>query len=430
MKRRDNFAIGFIIYMAVLFLVIMGGLALLWFRMDAYEKSRPDNELKKLVRETDSGYWRRLLVEKGLDEKYVNTIDLESVSFHKKMGFYTDSEPVYGISFGNAEMLLARFRHGEELSFGYNAWEIGDISLSGSGLCVYVPQEAVIRVDGKEIGNEYLAQENAQGLQLGIFDENRENAPHLSKYELNDVYGMEGVTVEDGKGNELEVSYSSGTSYYYAPYTSDYKIIVPAGSEVTVNDILLTKDNAKIETVKNKDFEGIEEYVPFVPEQTAYIIEGLVMPPEVKAAAKDGKELELTAEGTNYIYDIKNTLPGELSNHILNVFDAYTAYLGNRNKNSMANYSRYASYLLPGSEAAERASQAQSSIRYASYVKTKSVNIDSYTPYSDDMFTSRVNFELEKGGETGEVNSYLFIFVKSNGAWKVVRVLNKTAFFG
>ncbi len=427
--KKNKFAIGFTVYMALLSVIMIGCLSLLWFRMDAYEKSRPDNRIAELVSEADSSFWREFLMEQGLSARYVDTLDLETVSFYKKMDLYTEAVPTYGIRFGDTEVLVARLRSGEALSFGYHTWEPDSICLAESKLCLYIPQNAVILVNGAPIGTKYPVWENAQALQLGVFDENRADAPHLDKYELNDIYEPDGITVEDDNGNALVLSYTAGSSYYYVPYMSDYTITVPTGCTVMINGILLTEDNARLETSPHKDFEGIEDFVPFVPGQTTYTIEGLVMPPEVQVLSENGETMECTIEDTAYVCEIGDTPSDTLSAYILTVFDAYMAYSGNRGQDLSANYSRYVSYLVPGSEAADRAAQARTSIQWAKDSKTSSVSLSAYTPYSEDLFTCQVDFVLADDSAAGNTNSYLFIFVKYNGAWKVVRVLNKTAFF-
>lgn len=428
--ERNGFAAGFTIYMLCLFTAVAVGLALLWMRMEVYEISRPDSVPAAFIAAADSGYWENLLAEKGVRESYLETLDLGDVSFNKKWELYTEDVPAYNVRFGNTDILTISLKKGKELSFGYHEWEIDQISLGGSRLYIYAPAHAVIRIDGEEIDRDCLVQENAQELSFGLFDANREDRIGLAKYQLDTIYPIEDVTVEDDGGNLLGLSYTSGVSYYYAPFMNDYRIAAPADCSVTVNGIVLSRDNAGIETCQNKDFEGIESYIPVIPEQILYTVEGLIMPPEVVVRTDRGDILEAVVEGTDYRYDIPpEEIPAQLSSYVMGAFDAYIAYSGNRGNDLAANYSRYASYLMPGSEAAQRASKAQGSLKWISGrdAKLKSAGIKKYIPYSDDLFTCQIDFTMA-GDEKEDANSYLFVFVKYNGAWKVVRVLNKTSF--
>lgn len=426
---KNKFAVGFSIYMLSLFCVVLVGLALFWRRMDAYEQSRPEHEMEALLARTDGIYWRGILVEQGVGEHYADTLELENTSFYKRMDFYTDEEPVYGIRFGKVDMLIVRLKEGQELSFGYHLWQVGGIDVLESSLCIYAPSDAVLRVHGQELDRDCLIQENVQELSLGIFEQNRQDIGGLARYQPRHIYDMDGVTVEDSTGNLLELSYSSGNSYYYPPLTDDYTITVPTGSTVTVNGIVLDGENASAETRSNGDFEGIEDFLPFVPGQDVYRLEGLIMPPEVTVKTAAGNRLVSAVDGRDYLYEIEDEIPEALSEYVMDVFDAYVAYSGNRDGNLAKNYYRYMSFLVPDSEAAKRAYQAQSSLQWAAGRDTrlKSAGIRKYAAYSDELFACQINFSLVNE-ETEDTNAYLFIFCKYNGEWRVVRILNKTSY--
>ena len=110
----------------------------------------------------------------------------------------------------------------------------------------------------------------------------------------------------------------------------------------------------------------------------------------------------------------------------MKVFDAYIAYLGNRGSDLYGNYDRYVSYLLPGSEAADRAKRALDSIYWVKNRDTNpaSVTLGPVLRYSEDCFTAQVDFTMTGSDES---NGYLFVFQRSDGAWKVIRVLNTTS---
>ena len=153
-KKSKRFLIGFSIYMLLLFSLILVGLALLWRVMDAFERSRPNHRMEAYLAETDSDYWRNILLDKGVGRNFVGTLDLEDASFYKKMDMYTDAVPTYGIRFGKEEMLTVSLEKGEDLSYGYHLWEIGSVDLIGRELYIFAPPDAVISRDGKEIGKD------------------------------------------------------------------------------------------------------------------------------------------------------------------------------------------------------------------------------------------------------------------------------------
>ena len=424
-RKRNKFVMGFTVYMLSLFCLALAGLGALWRRMEAYEQSRPEHEMEALLARTDAANWKDVLLEQGVGEHYADTLDLEDASFSRKMELYTDSEPVYGVRFGNVEMLTVGLRAGREIAFGYHLWQVDRIEVLESNLCIYAPSDAVIRVHGRALDGNCPAKENAQKLSLGVFEQNRQDIKGLTRYRPANIYEMDGITVEDSGGNLLELSYSSGNSYYYAPLMDDYTITVPAGSIVTVNGIVLDGDNALRETREEKDFEGIEDVLPFVPKQDIYRIEGLIMPPEIKVETAAGRRL--ASEGSEFLYGLEEEMPEALSEYVMTVFDAYVAYSGNREGRLAENYYRYQSFLVPDSEAAKRAYNAQSSLKWAEGRDTrlKSAAIGEYTPYSDELFTCQIHFSMDNEAE--DANVYLIIFCKYKGEWRVVRILNRTS---
>lgn len=429
MPSQSKFAIIYVICMAILSMLVIYGLTILWHYMEAYEKSRPENAMAQFLQSRSSDSWRSLFTQFGINASYIDSLDLENTSFYKNMEFYTDSEPTYTVCFGGTEVAIVQFGRREEIAFGFHTWAWETIWLTGSGFKLYVPHNATIRVGDKTVGQERLTQENAQELQLSIFDSNRADLPHLEKYDFNEVYGVEDVTVEDENGNILALSHNVGWSYYYAPYMNDYTISVPNDCAVTVNGILLTADNARITVEDLEDFKGIEDCIPFVPSRVTYTVEGLVLPPEVQVVPEQGQSLGLTMpQDDSYLYEITEALPDALSEYIMEVFEAYAAYSGNLNGAIEDNYNRYAAYILPGSEAADRAAKAKGSLYYTYTSKTASSHIASYTAYSEDLFTCQINYTMT-GDQADQQNSCLLIFVKKDNAWKVVRVLNKTSLF-
>lgn len=429
-RKKSKFALGFIIYMLALLLIVLVGLALLWRRLDAYEQSRPGHAMEDLLARSDSAYWRGILVERGVEERYVDTLELNNASFYKRVEYYTNEEPAYGIRFGNENMLIVRLKEAQPLSFGYHLWQVGNIDVVESGLCIYAPADAVIRAHGREIGRDCLVRENAQELSLGVFEQGRQDIGGLAKFQPGNIYDIESVTVEDSRGNPLELSYSSEKSYYYPPLMDDYTVTVPAGSVVTVNGIALDGKNAALETKADEDFEGIEDFLPFVPGWDVYRLAGFVRTPDITVKTAADNRLVSVGESRDYLYEIEDEIPEALSQYVMEVFDAYIAYSGNRGGNLAQNYARYQAYLVPGSEAAKRARQAQESLSWMSGRDTrlKSAGISKYVSYSEELFTCQINFSLVDDVAEEDANAYLFVFCKYNGKWRLVRVLNKTSF--
>lgn len=429
-NKKSMFGMIFAIYMLWLLVMIMGGLALLWVRMDAYEKSRPEKTMENYMASHDGSYWNKLLIDNGVSKEYADTFDFSNASFLKKLELYTDDMPVYSVRSGDKEVFSVSLTNGKELKFGYHEWEIGEVKLTGSKISIYVPEDAAVSINGEKISADYMVQKNAQDVQLGLFDEAKNSEYGLAKYQLETIYSSDDFEVKDESGNVLELSETAGASYYYAPLMSDYKIAAPTDSTVTVNGIELAQGNAEIETRPNKDFEGLENFVDPLPEQKIYTIEGLIMKPDIVVKMADGSELPVSVDGNEYTYAIPaGKIEAKLSEYVMSAFDAYIAFIGGRGGNLEGNLNRYISYAAPDSDVYIRAKGAWRSLQWVKGrdARFKSAQINSYTPYSDKLFTCQIDYTLADD-EKENANSCLFIFVKYKGEWKLAKILNTTSF--
>ena len=432
-RKRSRFLLGYLIYLLVFLLIIAVGLTVLWLRMDAYERSRPYQPMEQLMRSTSEADWRRMLSEAGVENSYLDTLDFSSVNYVKKLGVYTDEQPVYNIRFGKKTMLVASLAEGRPLRFGFNAWDLETLTLVESNLAIYAPEGALVTVHGQPVGPEALAKRNAQPVTLGPFEADRSDIPGLNKYVLTHNFSAEDVVVTDADGSTLELGYQKGNSYYYPPLTSAYVIEAPSMVTVSVNGIPLTEENAKVERKPLEDFADLGDSVSVSPEDVRYEIDGLLVRPTVRAAFADGAELvpaEETDDRWSFRLQPDATFAAEQEQRILTIFDAYIAFLGNRNGDLNGNYRRYLSYLVPDSDAAKRATKSLDSLYWVKGRDTSldGVKLGDVVRYGDDCFTAWIDFtrRLVDGGEDN--NSYLFIFSRYQNEWRVARVMNKTSF--
>lgn len=436
--KKDRFRTGYRIYVLCFLLLIAAGLLLLWKRMDVYERSRPERAVETWAAGFDAAGWRALLSEKGVEESYLDTLELSAAEYYKKLDTSTAESPAFGLRFGKKTMLTVSLAPGEALGFGSHGWGVGAVALAPSGLTVYAPEDAAVAVGGVPVGADRLVQRDAQPLELSVFERGRTDIPGLAKFALDEVFTVERVTVTDAAGNALALAQRSGDSYYYPPLTTDYTVIVPAAARVMVNGVEVTEENAPVTRERvvydaYRVFEGIEDSVPVsFADQTrcAWVVAGLTAEPEIVAVMPDGTAL--TAEVSGDVWEFPwepevardTALAEELNDYILDVFDAYVAYLGNRGGNFEGNYSRYTAYLVPGSDAAERARRARESVVWAKGQNTHpDAELGEVLRYSADCFTARVDYTPEDA-PGGEVSSDLFVFVRQGARWRVVRVLN------
>ncbi|MBQ6797922.1 MAG: hypothetical protein IJP11_01650 [Oscillospiraceae bacterium] len=430
-KTFPWFTLCFCIYLILMAAAISYGLLLLWNRMDVYERSRPHQAMESMMASTTPEGWHDLLSSYGISDHYIETLDLQDAVYYKDINRYTESAPAYGIRFGSTRMLYITLQPGETLDFGSFAWAIKSIEPVKSGLCIYAPADATITVEGKPIGKEYMTEEDALPLTVGPFEEGRVEIPGLAKFRLDHVYDNSGIAVTDAQGRPLELSHETGKSSYYPPLMENYTVTAPSDATVSVNGIALPESDA-LDYVANEDFKDLDEYIPYMPGTVRYEVNDLLLRPEITAVTSDGTVLNVTEEGNHFTFarEHNEALAAEQEAYILEAFDAYIAFSGNRDGVLRTNYSRYMSYLVPESEPAQRAVGALESLSWMSNrdESLKSCEVSEVISYSDDLFTAQIDFTM-KSDTTENANSYLFFFLRTaEEEWKVFRILNKTSF--
>ncbi|MBR1496484.1 MAG: hypothetical protein IJ617_02530 [Oscillospiraceae bacterium] len=433
-RASHAFRTGYLIYLFLLLALVAGALALLWLRMDIFERSRPYRAMDYWLSASDRSYWHDYLWGKGVDEHYIDeNLDLDNVSYYKKLDEYADDYPVYSVRFGKKTMLTVRMYRGGDLPFNSCVWELGDIELVGSGLTVYAPEDAVLSAGGRVAEPECLVQRNAQPVEAGAFEEGRDDLPGLAKYVVDWLWSADGLTVTDAEGRELVQAYARANSYYYPPLTSRYVIEAPSEASVTVNGVLLAADNSEISSVALEDFAGLEGSVPAIPADLTYTIDGLVARPVVEASYSDGSALaepKITEDRWIFSRIPDPAFAAEQEAFILRVFDAYIAFLGNRGGDMYGNLYNYQQYLVPDSEAYDRASRSLDSLYWfqGRDAALESSSLREVLRYGPDCFTAEIDFTRRVDADTTDDNTLLFIFVRYNGQWRGVRVMNKTSF--
>ena len=437
-RRGNRFRRGYLIYVLCMLLIIAGGLALLWRRMDVYEQSRPARAMERWFASSESLGWKNLLKQQGIDEAFLDTLDLSAVDCYKRLDTPAGGAPEYGVRFGGKTVLNLLLKEGERLPFGSCRWEVDSVTLADVGLRVYVPQDAVVYVDGAPTGDAYPVRHDAKPLALGVFEQNREDIPGLTEYFLKGVFSIGRVGVCDAEGAALIPGHSTGDAFYFPPLTKEYFVLAPAAASVEVNGVPLTAENAEqtilpSDDVTDKVFRGIEDSLPFIwasHDRCYWRVDGLVAQPIVTAALQDGTELAEEREGntSEFRWSGKGTedpaLAEELESFILNVFDAQIAYLGNRNGAFENNYARYIAYVMPDSEAYDQAYRSRESVVWAKGRNTHpEPSLGEVLRYDEDCFTAQVDY-IPEGEEAEATQSNIYVFVRYNGSWRVVRTMS------
>lgn len=425
-EKKSRFGLWLALYAAVFLALTAAMLGVLWHRLEVFEASRPETGMSEWM-SANTRNIRFAMENMGIEKSWLDTLDFDNVTYYKKLDEYTEARPAFGIRLGGKTCLTAFLAPDKALDYGSETWKVAELKVIPSELCVYVPDDASVEINGVPADAKYTPERDAQSVQLGELERARGDIHGLKKYALADVYGIENVKVRSASGEELAPSVQSGASYYYAPVESNFEIRAPGLYSVLVNGIILDSSNSEIVSEPVEDFEGLGDMIPFEPENRIYTVRGLIAEPIITAYGEDGALVAPASAGDGAVSfePVENeAFRAGVEGRVTDAFRAYVNFSGNKNKDFKTNLNNYLKYLVPGSEVAKRAKSAGSSLEWVNGRDATLGNseIASVLRYGEDMFTAQVDFTIKTAPDT--VHSVLFIFVRYEQSWRIVRVLN------
>lgn len=231
-------------------------------------------------------------------------------------------------------------------------------------------------------------------------------------------------------GKHLELRKNGGNTYEFLyPESELYTLTlsVPEGAEVKLWGNV-PEEPLSYSELQGIRFNKIEKYIDRLPEQGELTLTGFYTKPEVTVTfegvaldadvSEDGKKL-------TYTYDRPRSEPdSERKNAVLNMTEAYLTYVSQGRKNLDDNYSRVLGLMVSGSDARTRMEETYNSYYWVNgYKETleQTVDIVSFTPYSDDLFEATVSFYVHTIRSSHEVESsgaIRMVFVRTGSGWR------------
>lgn len=165
--RSHRFAIGLIIYAAVLSLLIFAGLFLFWHYIAAYELSLVESVMDGYLADGLTEDVNRDIDRFALSHETVfesagdiagalrSAVENGELTYRKAAGEYTSEEPVYSIRLGKQELGRVYFRSysGGGLDFGFPRWFVHRTELDLDGFSrdytVLAPSGAPVALNGE-----------------------------------------------------------------------------------------------------------------------------------------------------------------------------------------------------------------------------------------------------------------------------------------
>lgn len=188
-KRKLGFWGIYAIVFAVIAMAVVGLLGYLWKYLSAYEQSRPMRVAKEAVARLAEGEAEQLLLaelspfESGAlgDNVFARLSESESLDVAEKAGVSTAEKPVFAVRAEGKEILTVRLTPSGRNTF-FQCWEVEGVSLTRPERLVLTVVEGVkLRVNGVEVGEEYIAERD---IPLDGYADFPQEAPRCVRYEL------------------------------------------------------------------------------------------------------------------------------------------------------------------------------------------------------------------------------------------------------
>ncbi len=235
----------------------------------------------------------------------IKSITPENLSIVKAEA-YSEDNPRYLIySQGKIFFEIALSQDGKTTS-GFTKWKIEALSIPenseiGILTTLEAPHGASVYINGKELPQSFLIEENAKYHALTEFESGLSDTYKSDIYRLGIIFGQLDIEAKLGEQNASVSEYSKGKIKlaYPVSMTSAYSLTVPKGAEVSINGIPLGK-----EYITNSDFKyplltRFEEGLTNPPTADRYHVSGLFGNPEITVSYK-GETLKKTGDGNTY----------------------------------------------------------------------------------------------------------------------------------
>ncbi len=449
-KKNRHFTVALVIYILVFALLAAGGVYFLNGYLESYEKSRPVHYMERLMQNFTDEDWFALMLE-HFDipiSEFENVEDIQAayeeaiidpnseIKFRKKIGVYTDEEPVYAISAGSRDIMLFHLESDKTRSAGngFYYWKPGDIEVlaNGSGLSsatieVEAPKGAALLLNGKPVSDRYIVDDHVP-YTLSELEERFSEHPFKNRYEISGLY----LNYELKIGDSILEPYDESDNHYYyrvdADHTYSLKITAMSDMTVTVNGAELLAEDA----VFQEDYpvlKGLSAYVESVPQIYTWKYSGLLTEPQITATDSLGKSLEpkVNEDGSyEFSYQPSKELEESVGPRALEFMKAYIKYAADDGNNTDSNYYKVVSYVLKDSDLR--------TTLYSSYIggmhwggvlsyTVNDVGVRDFISYGENCFSCVGYFDITQVThyETKSINNvYTLIFVKSGGTWYAV----------
>lgn len=323
MKQKQSsgarFWKGYVVFTAVLLIIVAAGLGVFYDFIRAYELSQPEHAAEEFVRSFDSDQlaewiWEEVsslsLTYESADAAARVLIENASMlegdySWQREYGTASDV-PVFRVI--REDVLVGRFtlKESKDGKYGFSTWSadsgnaVLDTLAEQAGTytyTVYAPADAIVYVNGIEVQEKDCVSQNAVYPYLHSMD--KKDAIRAAVYSISGLFETPTITcIRNGEVCTAETEQSIARFRVPEAQFPRYIIRAPHGSEITVNGQLLTEDY-RTESHVPYSYHTLEAGMNGLPAEDVYTLSVLLTKPEVRVRF-DRTELDVVVEETSF----------------------------------------------------------------------------------------------------------------------------------
>lgn len=215
-----------------------------------------------------------------------------------------------------------------------------------------VPYGSTLKLNGSEVGREYIVENGIPYPFLTRFEEDAVGAPTSSVYQISGLFEEPEVTVTYA-GEEL--SHEDGIYRLPSTILNSYVIQAPDYATVKVNGITLSGSEISKKKQELPILSGVSGYAKSRPYLTEYKVSGLINVPKITAFDKSGNPLsvnEYYSSDGKIVFCLSDSgePPSSVMTSLSNYSKAYVKYIYSGSNDLASNYdnvTKYAPYASP-----------------------------------------------------------------------------------
>lgn len=439
---------AFLLIYSVLFLALGAvGCYFLYQYADAYEQSRPELVMDKLMADTGEEQWFDYARSGGagftefedggeLINEYIDTaLRGKEITYRKAPGEYSAASPVYQIRCGGKTLCtvsLAPIGH-HAAGFGRELWQLGEIrssftvdGLESVAVEIDAPEGETIFLNGVPVGSRWLTGERVPCPNLTELESRFAVQPSYVRYRVEPLYGA--ITVTDSRGRALSVAETGeqGVVRCTAAAQTLYSVTVlaPESVEIAMGGVKLTAADAK--SADYGILTGLDAYTSGAATRLTYSFDGLYTLPEVTGTFQ-GRELTplMNEKGELMFFQPQDEeLKAARVGAVQNFFDRYIAYSSQAFE--AGRYNALLNLILPGTDLYTYVRDSKDAMIWASatQVHYDELTFTDFVPAGDNAFTCTIRYKADFAATawyesyTYDLqNAYELAFVRVGEVW-------------